>query len=54
MYNFNAASVDCSYVFRLLQSNPHQSVYQKYKNGIILYQGNGLAETWSCNLQLLR
>jgi len=45
MYNFNVATVDCSYMFRLLQSNAHQSVYQKYKKGIILHIGKGLAET---------
>jgi len=30
--NFNSATIDCGYMFRLFQSNHHQSVYQKCKN----------------------
>ena len=41
MRKFNVAIVDCSYMFRLLQSNRYQVVYF------------GVAETCSCNLQLL-
>ena len=32
MHNFDVAIVDCSYIFRLLQSNLHQAVYQKCKS----------------------
>jgi hypothetical protein len=31
VHNFSEAIVDCSYMFRLLQSDHHQAVYQKYK-----------------------
>ena len=31
----NAAIVDCSYVFQLLQSNHHQAVYQKCKRKLL-------------------
>jgi hypothetical protein len=37
MHNFNVAIVDCSYMFRLLESNHHQDVYQTYKKEIILH-----------------
>ena len=36
MHNINLAIVDYSYMFRLLQSNSHQSVYRKCKMEIIL------------------
>jgi hypothetical protein len=32
MHNFNITAVDCSYMFRLLQSYCHQTVYQKQNN----------------------
>ena len=35
MYNFNVATADCSYMFRLLQSSHHQAVYQTRKTKII-------------------
>jgi len=35
MHNFGLAIFDCSYMFRLLESNHHQAVYQKYKTKII-------------------
>jgi len=41
MHNFKGAFVDCSKVFRLLQSNHYQAVYQKYKNEIILHANSG-------------
>ena len=37
--NFKVEIVDCSYMFRLLQSNHHQAVYQKYKTEIIFHVG---------------
>jgi hypothetical protein len=40
MRDFIVTIVDCSYMFRLLQSNRHQAVYQKYKMEIILHVGN--------------
>jgi len=40
MRNFIVAIVDCSYMFRLLKSNHHQAVYQKYKTEIILQVGS--------------
>ena len=36
MHNFTVAILDCSYMFWLLQSNDHHTVYQKYKKEIIL------------------
>jgi len=36
MHNFNVAIVDCRYLFRLLENNHHQTVYQTYKKEIIL------------------
>jgi len=41
MHNFNVAVVDCSCMFRLLQSNHHQTVYQKCKKGIIVHVVSG-------------
>ena len=41
LHNFNLAIVDCSYMFRLLQSNHHQAVYQKVKQEMILHVGSG-------------
>jgi hypothetical protein len=37
MHNFNAAFVDCRYLFRLFQSDHHQAVYKNYKKEIIFY-----------------
>lgn len=41
MHNFNGAFVDCSYLFRLLQTNHFQAVYQRCKKEIILYADSG-------------
>jgi len=41
MCNFNFAIVDRSCIIRLLQSNHHQAVYQKYIKEIILHIGGG-------------
>jgi len=41
MLNFNVADVDCSYMFRLPQSNHHQAVYQKCKKEIIVHVVSG-------------
>ena len=41
MLKVNIAVVECSYMFRLLQSNRYQAVRF------------GVAETFSCNVQLL-
>jgi len=35
MHNLNVTIVDCSYVFRLLESNHHQVVYREYRKEII-------------------
>jgi len=35
--NFKVATVDCIYVFQLLQSNHHETVEQKCNNEIILH-----------------
>jgi len=32
IYNFNVEILDCSYMFRVLQNNHHQAVYEKCKN----------------------
>ena len=39
MHTFTVSTVDCSYMFRLLQSNHYQTVYQKCKMKIILHAG---------------
>jgi hypothetical protein len=38
MHSFNVAIVECCYMFRLLQSNHSQALYQKYKKEIILQE----------------
>jgi len=40
VHNFNVAIVVCSCLFRLLESNHHQAVYQTYEKDIILRIGS--------------
>lgn len=56
IHSFDVAIVDCSIVFRLLQCNHHQAIYQKYtKVGTYPADGYfGVAETCSSNLQQLQ
>jgi hypothetical protein len=35
MQSLNVAIVDCSYMFRLLESNHHKIVYRQYRKEII-------------------
>jgi hypothetical protein len=41
MHTFNVAAGDCSYMFWLLQSHHHQTVYHKRKKEIIVHVFSG-------------
>jgi hypothetical protein len=41
IHTFNVTIEDCSYMFRLLQTNDHQAVYEKHTKEIVLHIVSG-------------